>query len=271
MVPTCHRNDLLAKCLTALAPGSQTIDPAQYEVIVTDDGSKETAEKLVGQSFPAMRWVKGPRKGPAGNRNNGARGARGEWIAFTDDDCIPDANWLAAFSQAVKDGIDVYEGRTTTDSPDKGIYFTAPVNETGGKLWSCNMMLKAARFWSLGGFDEAFPFPHLEDVDFRYRMEKARIGSHFVREAVVLHPQRPIAPIAKQALGYESYFYYARKHGLSLAEAGFGWPNFFKHKLRLILRNGFSSKSPAFFCRTIAEFYYLVRYIPGWRRQYGIS
>lgn len=38
VIPTCRRNDLLAKCLDRLAPGQQTLSPDQYEVIVTDDG-----------------------------------------------------------------------------------------------------------------------------------------------------------------------------------------------------------------------------------------
>jgi len=36
IIPTCHRNDLLAKCLDCLAPGVQTLPPEQYKVIVTE-------------------------------------------------------------------------------------------------------------------------------------------------------------------------------------------------------------------------------------------
>ena len=48
VVPTCHRNDLLARCLEGLAPGAQTLPADQYEVIVTDDGTRSTAEALIG-------------------------------------------------------------------------------------------------------------------------------------------------------------------------------------------------------------------------------
>ena len=54
IIPTCHRDDLLAQCLDCLAPGVQTLPPEQYEVTVTDDGSRTTAQQLVQESYP---WV----------------------------------------------------------------------------------------------------------------------------------------------------------------------------------------------------------------------
>ena len=77
VIPTRHRNDPLAECLARLAPGVQTLAADRYEVIVTDDGSAETSADVVRQRFPWARWAAGPRRGPAANRNNGARQARG--------------------------------------------------------------------------------------------------------------------------------------------------------------------------------------------------
>lgn len=92
IIPTCDRNEQLAKCLDCLAPGVQTLPAEQYEVIVTDDGSDLTAEQMILERYLWARWVAGPRIGPAANRNNGVQYARGEWLAFTDDDCLPDPN-----------------------------------------------------------------------------------------------------------------------------------------------------------------------------------
>ena len=39
VIPTCERNDLLARCLERLAPGAQRFSADRYEVIVTDDGT----------------------------------------------------------------------------------------------------------------------------------------------------------------------------------------------------------------------------------------
>src|SRR5688500_16589114 len=89
VIPTYHRNDLLARCLRQLVPGRQTLDASRYEVIVTDDGRDTTAEAMIRDQFSFVRWVRGPQRGPAANRNNGVKHARGEWVVFTDDDCVP--------------------------------------------------------------------------------------------------------------------------------------------------------------------------------------
>ena len=87
VITTCNRLEMLAKCLDRLGCGMQSLAANQYEVIVTDDGSQSTAEQLMKGKYPWARWLQGPRKGPAANRNNGARYAEGEWLVFTDDDC----------------------------------------------------------------------------------------------------------------------------------------------------------------------------------------
>jgi glycosyltransferase involved in cell wall biosynthesis len=108
IIPTYHRNDLLAKCLDCLAPGVQTLPADQYEVIVSDDGYESTAQEMIQQNYPWVKWVAGFRKGPAANRNNGAKYATGEWLAFTDDDCLPDPHHeqpglnMLVFSSGVK-------------------------------------------------------------------------------------------------------------------------------------------------------------------------
>jgi len=98
IVPTRDRPELLRRTLDRLAPGTQTLDSARYEVIVTDDAKPPLAAGLIAQSHPWARVVEGPARGPAANRNAGARAATGDWIAFTDDDTEPHADWLATLS-----------------------------------------------------------------------------------------------------------------------------------------------------------------------------
>src|SRR5437763_1848980 len=98
VVPTCRRPDLLARCLSALA--RQRLDESEYEIIVADDAALESTRHQVeslpnGQ--PRFHYVAvSGRHGPAAARNAGWQMARGEIIAFTDDDCVPDSGWLAA-------------------------------------------------------------------------------------------------------------------------------------------------------------------------------
>jgi GT2 family glycosyltransferase len=191
VIPTRHRNKALAECLQRLAPGVQTLPADGYEVIVTDDGSVTTAEVLVRERFPWARWTAGPRRGPAANRNHGASLARGEWLAFTDDDCLPSAGWLAAFAAAAAAGdADVLEGRTTCDAGIHSILDEAPINLTGGNLWSCNMTIAWDSFDRLGRFDERFPHAAVEDIEFQIRVGRAGLRVRFVAAATVDHPPR---------------------------------------------------------------------------------
>lgn len=237
VIPTCHRNDLLAKCLDCLAPGGQTLPADQYEVIVTDDGSRSTAEQMVAEHYPWAKWTQGPRKGPASNRNHGARQARGNWIAFTDDDCLPDPNWLSSYVQALKLDCLVYEGKTIAKESIPGPFWTSPINTNGGLLWSCNMMVAKSVFDALEGFDEDFPSPHMEDVDFRIRVE-SRVGkARFIPGALVDHPPRRITSYRGQAKGHLSTVYFCKKHKLSLVSVGLTFPQLLRGLPRTFRNN----------------------------------
>ena len=207
VIPTRDRNETLALCLDRLAPGAQSLPHDQYEVIVSDDSEHAAARELVNERYPWTRWVGGPRRGPAANRNTGARVARGEWLAFTDDDCLPTADWLAAFVEATVAGTPpllALEGRTTCRAGLNSPRQTAPVNLDGGLLWSCNFAMRRSGFEAVGGFDERYPYPHMEDADLQARLQKAGYMIHFVPEAEIDHPPRPMPWGTKLARVHES-------------------------------------------------------------------
>lgn len=192
VVPTFDRLETLSVVLERLAPGAQTLDAHEYEVIVTDDARSARTREALAARFPWARWVEGPARGPAANRNNGAAVARGEWIVLTDDDTVPDAGLLAAYATAAANApeADVLEGRTTCAAGFGTPMHYAPVNETGGRLWSCNLAVRAARFRAIGGFDEGFTVAHMEDQDFRERLRLSGARIAWVPTAVVDHPPR---------------------------------------------------------------------------------
>lgn len=221
IVPTYHRNELLRKCLDCLKPEVQTLPADQYEVIVTDDGSKKTAEEMIHEDYPWVKWVAGPRKGPAANRNNGAGYAQGEWLVFTDDDCLPQPNWLNAFAQVTKGEALALEGSIYPLGDPEQDMAECPTNLTGGFFWSANIAIERALFEKIGGFDPNYPLAAHEDVDMKLRLSKLTTIS-FIPDASVVHPVRIlpfkdlIARIPKQcaawayhvnknrkALGYE--------------------------------------------------------------------
>lgn len=58
----------------------------------------------------------------------------GEWLVFTDDDCLPDPQWLLAYYDGIKKDpkCKVFEGRTYVDRPRQSLAEIAPANDTGG-------------------------------------------------------------------------------------------------------------------------------------------
>jgi GT2 family glycosyltransferase len=213
IVPTCHRNQDLIVCLEALRPekqsssASETLSRAEttkdrpngssskplYEVIVTDDGSQSTAEALIQKSYPWVRWLPGPRRGPAANRNSGARKASGAWALFLDDDCVPESGWVGAYAAATRNFPErsVFEGRTIAPKPQSQSDHESPLNLQGDLLWSCNFGIKRQLFLELGGFDENFPVPAMEDMDLQFRLRDVGYTSKFLFDACAQHPWRP--------------------------------------------------------------------------------
>lgn len=268
VVPTCNRNDLLAKCLTCLAPENQKIAADKYEVIVTDDGTQSSAQQLVEQEFPWAKWTKGPKRGPAANRNHGSAQAKGGWIAFTDDDCLPSPGWLKAFHDAITADTQVYEGKTTCAQGVSSPLFTSPTNETGGLLWSCNMMISRNLFQQLNGFDETFPFAAMEDVDFRDRIHAAGHTFPFIQSAIVDHPPRPV-PSGKRRgeMTASEYLYFAR-----LGQPYQLWPTIkFRAYIRLreIVRQRKGWDSIRAVPHLLSELLTIWKLFPTWKDKWG--
>ena len=212
VIPTYNRNDFLSSCLDALF-FENLVTPDEFEVIVSDDSVNNIAKELIEQNYPLVKWVAGPKKGPAANRNNGAKNATGEWLLFLDDDCLPQKEWLSFYINAIKSSENdlVFEGCTRPDRRKLRFDEEAPINLTGNNLWSCNFAINAAFFAQLNGFDEAFPFAAMEDVDFHKRVsEKTHII--FLPKALVIHPWRRIKPFGTFKKHLKSHQFFANKH-----------------------------------------------------------
>ena len=189
-----------------------------YEVIVTDDGAdRNPIETLLRTHYPWARRVEGPRRGPAANRNHGAKFAKGRWLLFCDDDCLPDANLLSAYAHAqeTQPNCEVFEGCTMADREKRHPLEESPVNHQGGNLWSCNFAIQRRLFEEAGGFDETFPHAAVEDMEFRVRLQKAGAPIAFLSDAVVVHPWRKLSVMGylrQQARHRNSHVVLMRKH-----------------------------------------------------------
>lgn len=102
IIPTYNRPQELSQCLAAITELNYPID--RYEVIVVDDGSDLPLDSVVSPFYHQIKLtlLRQNNAGPATARNFGAKLARGDFLAFTDDDCRPAFDWLQKLAQSLK-------------------------------------------------------------------------------------------------------------------------------------------------------------------------
>ncbi|MFC1543937.1 glycosyltransferase [Gemmatimonadota bacterium] len=97
VVPTYNRGQLIVGTLEALS--SQTLTDDVLEIVVVDDGSVDETAEIVSQwiaESPRRCFnlvVHAKNRGRSAACNSGIRATSAPYIIFTDDDCIPDADW----------------------------------------------------------------------------------------------------------------------------------------------------------------------------------
>lgn len=213
IIPTCNRNDFLARCLNYLDIDVQKVNNFLYEIIVTDDSNENIAQNFIAQKYPWVQWLEGPKRGPAANRNNGAKYAKGEWLIFLDDDCEPLPTLINEYLYLVesKTFTLVFEGAILATRPKNRFDEEAPINIDGGKLWSCNFCIKKSFFSEINGFDECFLFAAMEDVDMKTRIEQFTV-IEFAKNAAVVHPWRRAKPFSSINKHIQSHIVFSKKY-----------------------------------------------------------
>ncbi len=265
IIPTRNRDPSLGRCLRLLAPQVDTT----IEVIVSDDGRSAATKAMVESQFSFARWTAGPQRGPAANRNHGAAQARGDFLLFLDDDVEPAHDVIAGYRTSLRPDVRVYEGRTTCRAGVRSPLEQAPINETGGWLWSCNMMVRRSVWEAMGGFDEDFRYPHFEDVVFRERIRSSGERILFVPGATVDHPPRRMPLARVLALYNEAYFIYHYKYlGHAPSLMGF-FSQFLPHRVRTILRFRISRDSVVALGSMGAEAVHILGHWRAWHRRWA--
>jgi GT2 family glycosyltransferase len=203
VIPTYQRRASLLRALAALS--SQTVPPAEYEVVVAIDGSTDgTAEAVC--SFPApyrLRAVEQPNRGRAAARNAGIGAAQGELIVFLDDDMdaapeLLEAHWRAHAGSARKTVLGPVPIVVETDAPPLVRYRAGRFQSRLAMLaspeyrlhfrdiYTGNLSVRRQLLVEVGVFDEAFSLYGHEDYELALRLEKA--GAEFVfSPAAVAH------------------------------------------------------------------------------------
>lgn len=180
IIPVFNGGATLPLCLRALADSRQ---PAS-ECLVIDDGSTDDSASLAEQ-FGATVLSTGGRRGPAIARNLGARHATGDLLLFIDADVAvhPDAIGRIAQRFENEPALDALMGAYDNSPADPGFVsqfknlMHAFVHRQGKRqastFWCGCGAVKRSVYWELGGLDESYRKPSVEDIEFGFRMMHA--------------------------------------------------------------------------------------------------
>lgn len=195
VIPAYNAAGTLADCLAAL---SRQVDvPAPFEVLVVDDGSYDDTAAVV-RRFNVM-LLQQPHAGPAAARNRGIQAARGELVFFTDADCIPADNWLAAMVRPFEARPEVVgcKGVCATWQTELIACFAQVEYEVKYQaLAACDTIdfvdtssagYRRSALSSAKGFDPSFPVASVEDVELAFRLSAQGYRLVFNPAAVVWH------------------------------------------------------------------------------------
>jgi glycosyltransferase involved in cell wall biosynthesis len=196
IVPVFNSERFIGKCVASLL--ASKYDPSSFEIICVDNGSSDGSLRVLRSFDPAIRVLEEAKRGPAAARNAGLREARGEFVAFTDSDCMVDAEWLAAMVRALRQGrADALGGRILA-RPEAGVVerFGELVHDHQNAIEMChppymismNLAMSRRLLLSLGGFDERWL--RIEDVDLTYRLLAAEKRLSYCDDAVIYHHNR---------------------------------------------------------------------------------
>lgn len=222
IIPVKELNDYIRETIPAI----QRMDRSDWEVlIVTND-----PQLSEWPNEHRVRMLSSGRVGPADKRDQGARGASGDYLVFLDDDSYPEPNLLSVASVEFEQGRVALGGPAITPTSDtflqkvSGAVFSSKL--TGGsperyrpvgtkKLvddWpSVNLMIRRDVFLSIGGFDS--PYWPGEDTFLCLKLKRAGHHVMYVPSMIVWHHRREgLGRHARQVGAYGLHRGYFARH-----------------------------------------------------------
>ncbi len=200
IIPTHNRRNLLKEAIDSVL----ALEYEDFEIIVVDDGSTDDTKDYlkVFDGNARVVCVRQSNRGPAAARNAGLRVAKGDWIAFTDDDCRVPAEWLRRFESEIRRSSPDFVGGTVRNvhaanlysqtSQEMVSYFVQYLQAHGRHefMTSNNIVYTSRSIRSAGGFDEQFARPGGEERALNFTILSSGGRSAYLPDLAVEHSHR---------------------------------------------------------------------------------
>ncbi len=188
VVSTFNRAEYLKKCVNFLLK----LNFDNFEIIIVNDGSTDnTRDYLDGLKTGKIRVVHHKENlGLSSARNSGIKAAKYDIIAFTDDDCLVDENWLKNISEGfTENNIGFVIGQVFYIKKDYIGYFPERLVRNINAKWpmGCNIAYQKKVFDRIGYFEDSFFKYGNEDSEMAIRTIAGGFGFARSVEAVVCH------------------------------------------------------------------------------------
>jgi len=191
---------------------AQTLERGRFEVLIVDDGSTDETPAVLGRELGRggieMRVIRRERNGGlAVSRQQGWTEARADLLAFTDDDCVPAPEWLAAgLAACAREPGVIVQGRTDPRASDleeigavrRPFTRTLSIPAPDPHVQTCNVFYPREVLERVGGLDtEGFARLAGDDADLAWRSIEAGARVSFAPEARVEHAYMMLGPLGK--------------------------------------------------------------------------
>ena len=267
IVATRNRAHAIRPCLDSIATAFAKAAPLDVEVVVVNNGSSDNTMEIItawaAATTVSVQLLQEPMAGVTRARNHALRLARGQLLAFTDDDCRLHPQYVNDLLRYDGEdrGLVLRGGRielgdptdlplTINTSPTR-IRWTRSINSARhhwipGFLHGCNMVMRRALLDQIGLFDEAFgPGSYIgsgEDSDLMFRAYLAGATLEYVPDMTVFHYHGRKTPEAGRKLMRR----YTMANGAMLARYQFTHPDLcrvFYQDLRHAVRSIISGRN----------------------------
>lgn len=196
IIPVYNDWENLNKCLNSLI--NQSCPEEQYEIIVVNNHTSNEIPEWIQRS-EQVRFIHQPQPGSYVARNTGIDSSKGELLAFTDSDCLPDRDWLKNADQVFcKNHCDLIGGKVEIFKPDdasnlayiyeKHTAFQQHHHVPAGNSVTANLFVKKNILEQTGSFDNEIKSGG--DWEFTKRCVSNGFRIIYADNVKVLHPAR---------------------------------------------------------------------------------